>query len=132
VLPARIFSENIGVIVQQIGAKLMIITCNRIPVNPEHREAFEQTFRERASLVDGMPGFIAFNLLRPTKQGDPYIVMTFWESQAHFEAWTQSAEFREGHARSGTLPKGTFAGHPVLEVHEVIQSTIKIERIKQD
>lgn len=106
----------------------MIITSNRIPVNPEHTEAFETTFRERASLVDGMPGFIAFSLLRPTAPGDPYIVMTFWESEAHFKAWTESAEFREGHARSGTLPKGTFAGHPHIEVHEVIQTTLDVAR----
>lgn len=107
----------------------MIITSNRIPVNPEHAAAFEQTFADRASLVDGMPGFIAFQLLRPTAEGDPYIVMTFWESEAHFKAWTESAAFREGHARSGTLPQGTFAGHPKIELHEVIQSTLKVERV---
>ncbi len=110
----------------------MIITCNRIPVNPEHAAAFEQTFADRASLVDGMPGFIAFQLLRPLKEGDPYIVMTFWESEAHFKGWTESPEFKEGHARSGTLPSGTFAGHPKLELHEVIQSTLKIERSVQN
>jgi len=108
----------------------MIITSNRIPVNPEHADAFEERFKNRASQVDGMDGFIAFQLLRPTKDGDPYIVMTFWESQAHFEAWTNSKEFKEGHAKSGTLPEGTFLGHPKLELHEVIQSTLNIERDK--
>lgn len=62
----------------------MIITSNRIPVNPDYTQEFETIFEERASLVDGMPGFIAFQLLRPTKPGDPYIVMTFWESKADF------------------------------------------------
>ena len=106
----------------------MIVTSNRIPVNPEHADAFEERFKNRTSQVDGMDGFIAFQLLRPTKEGDPYIVMTFWESQAHFEAWTNSDEFKNGHAKSGTLPQGTFMGHPKLELHEVIQSTITIER----
>jgi heme-degrading monooxygenase HmoA len=110
----------------------MIVTCNRIPVNPEHAEAFEQTFANRSALVDGMPGFIAFQLLRPTAKGDPYIVMTFWESKAHFKAWTESPEFKEGHARSGTLPQGTFNGHSKIELHEVIQSTLKIERVKEN
>lgn len=106
----------------------MIVTCNRIPVNPEHAAAFEKRFEDRASLVDGMPGFISFQLLRPLKEGDPYIVMTFWESREAFENWTQSAEFKEGHARSGKLPPDTFMGHPKLELHEVIQSTARIER----
>ncbi len=99
----------------------MIVTSNRIPVNSEHAEAFEQVFQDRANLVDGMPGFISFQLLRPTKEGDPYIVMTTWESRESFEAWTSSEEFKEGHAKSGTLPREAFLGHPTLEVHEIIQ-----------
>jgi heme oxygenase (mycobilin-producing) len=106
----------------------MIVTCNRIPVNPEYADAFEQRFADRANLVDGMPGFISFQLLRPWNEGDPYIVMTFWESEEHFKGWTQSAEFKQGHARSGTLPQGAFSGHPKLEMFEVIQSSAKIER----
>lgn len=109
----------------------MIVTCNRIPVNPQHAAAFEERFADRASLVDGMPGFISFQLLRPQKEGDPYVVMTFWETEAHFKAWTESPEFKEGHARSGTLPPQTFLGHPKLEVYEVIQSTTKIERASE-
>jgi heme-degrading monooxygenase HmoA len=104
----------------------MIVTYNRIPVNPEHAAAFEERFANRAGAVDGMPGFVSYQLLRPQNPGDPYVVMTFWESEAHFKAWTPS--FREGHARSGTLPPQTFAGHPKLEIFEVIQSTTKIER----
>ncbi|HVU14064.1 MAG TPA: antibiotic biosynthesis monooxygenase [Phototrophicaceae bacterium] len=107
----------------------MIVTCNRIPVNPEHAAAFEERFADRASLVDGMPGFISFQLLRPKAEGDPYVVMTFWESDDAFQNWTQSPAFKEGHARSGTLPPQTFAGHPKLEVYDVIQSTTKIERL---
>jgi len=102
---------------------IMIVTSNRIPVNPDYAEQFEEVFEARASLVDGMKGFISFRLLRPTKDGDPYIVMTFWESRADFEAWTSSDEFKQGHAKSGTLPREAFLDHPTLELHEVIQST---------
>lgn len=109
----------------------MIVICNRIPVNPEHAAAFEERFADRANLVDGMPGFISFQLLRPTAEGDPYVVMTFWESEEAFQGWTQSAEFKEGHARSGSLPPETFLGHPKLEKFEVIQSTAKIERLSE-
>jgi heme-degrading monooxygenase HmoA len=106
----------------------MIVVSNRIGVNPEHKEAFETTFAARAGLVDGMTGFVSFQLLRPTAEGDPYIVMTFWEDEAAFKAWTESDEFKQGHAVSGTLPRETFAGHPKLEIHQVIQSTARVER----
>ncbi len=109
----------------------MIVTCNRIPVNSAHAQAFEERFADRSTLVDGMPGFISFQLLRPTQEGDPYVVMTFWESEAHFNAWTQSDAFKEGHARSGSLPPETFSGHPTLEKFEVIQSTTDIKRVNE-
>lgn len=100
----------------------MISVMNRIPVNPEFADQFEQRFSDRAALVDGMDGFVAFRLLRPTNPQDPYIVMTFWESQAHFEAWTTSDEFKQGHAMAGRLPREAFLGHPKIEVMEIIQA----------
>ncbi|MEM6529325.1 MAG: antibiotic biosynthesis monooxygenase [Chloroflexota bacterium] len=105
----------------------MMVVCNRIPVNPEHADAFEDIFQQRAALVDGMDGFVSFQLLRPKKDGDPYVVMTFWETEAHFNAWVQSDEFKQGHATSGTLPKETFTGHPTLEMFEVILRSAKAE-----
>ena len=106
----------------------MIVVCNRIPVNPDHAAAFEDRFADRAALVDGMDGFISFQLLRPHDPAHPYTVMTFWESKDHYEAWINSDEFKQGHAQSGRLPQETFLGHPVLETFEVVQSTAKIER----
>jgi heme-degrading monooxygenase HmoA len=97
----------------------MIVVANRISVTPAYAEQFEERFRTRARLVDGMPGFIANRVLRPTKAGDPYVVLTFWDSVAHFEAWTKSDAFVRGHARSGSLPREAFQGPSTLEVHEV-------------
>ena len=99
----------------------MIVTCNRIPVNPAHAAAFEERFANRASQVDGMPGFVLFQLLRPTQPEDPYVVMTFWESEAHFEAWTQSQAFKEGHARSGTLPPETTPTLTVVPISKFVR-----------
>jgi heme oxygenase (mycobilin-producing) len=112
----------------RVKENVMIAVCNRIPVNPEHAAAFEERFADRASLVDGMPGFISFQLLRPRAEDDPYIVMTFWESEQDYIAWTESDAFKEGHARSGTLPKEAFLGHPRLEIYEIIQSTARITK----
>ncbi len=88
---------------------------NRIPVKAEYADRFEYVFRNRARLVDRMPGFLRNLVLRPNNPEDPYIVMTFWESEEAFRAWTESPEFREGHARSGTLPKEAFRGPNRLE-----------------
>jgi heme-degrading monooxygenase HmoA len=105
----------------------MLIITNRIPVNPEFNEQFEERFRNRASFVDKMDGFISFQLLRPKQDGDPYIVQTVWESEEYFRAWTESEEFKQGHSKSSTAPEGMFAGRPKMEMHEVIQQTSEVE-----
>ena len=102
---------------------VMITVANRIYVKPEFAEQFEARFRERAGLVDQMPGFLQNYVLRPTREGEPFIVLTLWESREAFEAWTQSDAFRQGHARSGSLPREAFAGPNVLEVHEVVTAS---------
>ncbi|MEO0562310.1 MAG: antibiotic biosynthesis monooxygenase [Chloroflexota bacterium] len=104
----------------------MYIVCNRIGVNPGYEEAFEARFAQRDAAVDGMPGFIAFNLLRPQTDGDPYVVMTFWQDEASFKGWVESDEFKNQHAKSGQLPREAFTAHPKLEYFDVIQSTLKL------
>lgn len=97
----------------------MITVANRIFVAPEYAEDFEERFRKRARLVDGMPGFISNQVLRPVNDDDPYIVFTLWESRKDFESWVNSEEFRKGHAQSGTLPEEAFTQSNKLELHEV-------------
>lgn len=101
----------------------MITVANRIYVTPEYADSFEERFRTRAGLVDGMPGFISNQVLRPVNNGDPYVVFTLWKSREDFLNWVRSDEFVKGHAQSGTLPKEAFAGPNKLEVHEVVQDS---------
>ena len=107
------------------GNELMITVANRIYVRPEYAEAFETRFRERAGLVDGMPGFVSNMVLRPVNEGDPYVVFTTWESRADFLNWVRSDAFVKGHAQSGTLPREAFSGPNVLEMHEVVQDSAR-------
>jgi heme-degrading monooxygenase HmoA len=99
---------------------------NRIPVRPEYREAFEEAFRQRARLVDRAPGFLRNLVLRPKNPEDPYIVLTFWENEAAFLAWTESPAFRQGHARH-TLPKEAFLGPNRLESYTVFWTPRRAE-----
>ena len=92
-------------------------------MTPAYAQQFEERFANRASLVDQMPGFLYNQVLRPSSEGAPYIVLTAWESMEHFQAWVNSEEFKRGHARSGSLPPEAFAGRSQLEIHEVVQDS---------
>jgi heme-degrading monooxygenase HmoA len=105
----------------------MITVANRIYVKGEYAEQFEARFRERAGLVDKMPGFISNQVLRPVNEGDPYVVFTVWQSREDFLNWVRSDAFVKGHAQSGTLPKDAFPRSNALEMHEVIQDSIRPE-----
>jgi heme-degrading monooxygenase HmoA len=101
----------------------MFVVMNRISVNPDYSEQFEERFRNRAGEVDKMKGFVRNQVLRPDNPEDPYIVMTHWQSKEDFEAWVNSEAFRLGHAKSGTLPPEAFRGHSKLESFDVILDT---------
>ena len=103
----------------------MITVANRIYVKKEYANAFGERFRERAGLVDKMPGFISNQVLRPVNEGDPYIVFTTWNSRQDFLDWVRSEAFIKGHAQSGTLPKEAFSRSNTLEMHEVIQDSAR-------
>ena len=104
----------------------MIVVCNRIPVAQGHEAEFEGLFLERDEKqsrqpLSSFPGFVRNDILRPTR-GEPYVVLTYWESLEHFNAWTRSESFREAHG--GRSRTEIFAGKPNLEIHEVIKSVL--------
>jgi heme-degrading monooxygenase HmoA len=109
----------------------MITVANRIYVSPEYAQAFEKVFRERAKLVDKMPGFVSNQVLRPVNDGDPYVVFTIWNSREDFMNWVRSDEFIKGHAQSGTLPKEAYFNPNVLEMHEVLQDSARPELLPE-
>lgn len=117
-------NEDVEVLSSEEQREGTVITvANRIYVKQEYAEAFEQRFRERAGLVDQMPGFVSNQVLRPVNEGDPYVVFTIWNSRQDFLNWVRSDAFVKGHAQSGSLPKDAFSQSNVLEMHEVIQDS---------
>ncbi len=101
----------------------MFVAMNRILVNSEYQEQFEERFANRMREVDKMKGFVRNQVLRPVTPDDPYIVLTMWESKEDFESWINSDAFQKGHAHSGTLPKEAFLGRSKLETFEVVLDT---------
>ncbi len=96
----------------------MVVVANRIFVAAGHEADFEARFRGRAHLVDRAPGFVRNEVLCPVTEGAPYVVMTHWEDEASFRAWTASAAFREAHGQRA--PSDMFAQPNQFEMHTVL------------
>lgn len=75
------------------------VAINYIHCTPEYKERFEYLFGTRAKAIDTMPGFIDMQVLKPAKDGDDYLIVSYWENEETFKDWTKSEAFLKGHAR---------------------------------
>lgn len=74
------------------------VAINYIQCEPHYRERFEELFATRAGAIDKMPGFQHMQVLKPSQEGE-YLIVSHWDSEETFKAWTGSPEFIEGHKR---------------------------------
>ncbi|HEY9038873.1 MAG TPA: antibiotic biosynthesis monooxygenase [Roseovarius sp.] len=101
----------------------MYLAMNRFTVPLENAAEFEELWLSRESHLHEMEGFLSFNMLKgPEKDGRIlYASHTIWQTEAHFRAWTTSAEFRASHAKAGQNRK-LHEGAPRFEGFRSIQS----------
>jgi len=81
-------------------AKASFVAINTIHCQPHYQERFECLFCSRVRAIDEMPGFLAMQVLKPADEGEPYLVVSYWESEERFHAWVGSEAFHAGHARA--------------------------------
>lgn len=76
----------------------MFVAINYISCEEHYRQRFEELFSSRAGAIDKMPGFRRMHVLRP-HDDSAYLVVSEWDSEVNFRAWTRSEAFAEGHRR---------------------------------
>ncbi|WP_432837243.1 antibiotic biosynthesis monooxygenase family protein [Dactylosporangium sp. CA-092794] len=96
---------------------MAVVKINAIEVPEGAGPELERRFAARHGAVEGSPGFLGFELLRPVKGETRYFVYTKWESEEHFRAWSDGPA-REAH--SGERAKPVASGSSLLEF-EVVQ-----------
>lgn len=101
----------------------MYIVTNRVMVNAEFKEQFEERFRARAGQVDKQAGFVRMDVMRPLEEDVPFLVMTVWQDEKAFLAWVESEDFKLAH--QNPLPKEAYASGGGMERHELVVSSVK-------
>lgn len=76
----------------------MFVAINYISCKEDYKPRFEELFSTRAKAIDKMPGFRNMHVLRPKDDGD-YLIVSHWDTEEEFQAWTKSEAFIEGHKR---------------------------------
>lgn len=94
----------------------MFIAMNRFKIKPGCEDTFIDIWRNRNSLLETVPGFKAFHLLKGASTEDYTLFASHavWAQESDFEAWTKSEAFRQAHANAGSR-RDIYLGPPQLE-----------------
>jgi heme oxygenase (mycobilin-producing) len=98
---------------------MAVVKINAIEVPEGAGPELEKRFANRLHAVDGQPGFLSFELLRPVSGDSRYFVVTHWEDDESFKAWLEGPGMA---AHSGERAKPVASGSSLLEF-EVVQSS---------
>lgn len=95
----------------------MFVFISHLTVPPEDHGALERHFRERSRLVDGFPGFLYLQLMRPQAGPATHTFLTAWESREAFRAYMGSHEHSISHSREpAAIMERTSVRHEAFEV----------------
>lgn len=95
----------------------MFVFISHLTVPEGDRESLERHFRERSGLVDGFPGFLYLQLMRPQAGPATHTFLTAWESREAFSRYMRSQEHAASHAREpGEIMGRTEVRHEAYEV----------------
>lgn len=89
---------------------MTVVRINALSVPEGAGAVLEERFAARADSMRDVPGFLGFELLRPTGHETRYFVYTRWEDDAAFEGWRTSDRAGEAHAAAqagGPVSSGT-------------------------
>ena len=98
---------------------MAVVKINAIRV-PEGNEAeLERRFAARGDSIKDTPGFLGYELLRPTGGDDRYFVYTRWETEEAFVAWRDGGAAAAAHA--GERAKPVSSGADLMEFEVVLR-----------
>lgn len=94
---------------------MAVVKINAIEVPEGGGPELERRFAARMGAVEGTPGFLGFELLRPVAGETRYFVYTRWEDDAAYQAWSNGGA-RAAHAGERARPVATGASLLEFEV----------------
>lgn len=95
----------------------MFVFISHLTVPAGDHAALERHFRERSRLVDGFPGFLYLQLLKPQGGDATHTFLTAWEDRDAFRRYMGSEEHAASHAREpAEIMARTDVRHEAFEV----------------
>ena len=95
----------------------MFVFVSHLQVPEADHDRLEDHFRRRSHLVEGFPGFLYLQLLRPQAGPATHTFVTAWEDRDAFRRYMASEEHAHSHSREpGEVMARTEVRHEAYEV----------------
>ena len=95
----------------------MFVFISHLTVPEQDQAILEQHFRERSRLVDGFPGFLYLQLLKPQAGDASHTFLTAWQDRESFKRYMGSPEHATSHAREpAEIMRRTAVRHEAYDV----------------
>jgi heme-degrading monooxygenase HmoA len=98
---------------------MAVVKINAIEVPEGVGPELEQRFAARHGTVEGQPGFLGFELLRPVAGETRYFVYTKWASEEAYQAWAAGP----ARAAHGGQERPVATGASLLEFEVVDEAS---------
>ena len=100
---------------------MSVVKINALEIPPQAGEEIVKRFTARMDSLADVPGFLGFELLRPTGEAESrWFVYTRWTDQASYESWRDGDGARASHAQeSGEAPRQPVSMSATLLEFEV-------------
>lgn len=98
---------------------MAVVKINAIEVPEGAGPELERRFAARSRAVEGQPGFLGFELLRPVGGETRYFVYTRWDSEEAYQAWAAGA----AQAAHGGQGRPVATGASLLEFEVVEEAS---------
>lgn len=97
----------------------MFVAMSRFAVLNGMESEVSQAFKKRPHLVDQEPGFIKMEVLSPVDKSNEFILLTYWDDEASWQAWHHSEAYKHSHK---DIPDGLklVSGSTALDFFHVI------------
>jgi heme-degrading monooxygenase HmoA len=92
-----------------IGSVGMFVAVSDLTVPAAGRDALDAAFAHRLGAVEGWPGFRGLQVWVADYDPGALTMVSWWDSQEHFNAYMRSADHRRSHER---IPSGENRPRP--------------------
>jgi heme-degrading monooxygenase HmoA len=77
----------------------MYVSMSRLRIDPGRAPELVAAFRERVGLVDSFDGFVDLQVWQSDRDPGEILMVSRWDTRAHFTAYMKSREHRVSHER---------------------------------